>query len=103
MSSLCGDGFGCPAIAGSLSGCVVIGKLKSALLKYFKYREFRPGQLESLLPILHGRDVFVRLATGSGKSMCMFLAPLAVSESAMAVIISPLNGLMDEQVCSILH
>ena len=28
----------------------------------------------------------------------MFLAPLASSDSAMAVIVSPLNGLMDEQV-----
>ena len=52
------------------------------------------------LPVVHGKDVFVRLATGSGKS-CMFLAPLAISDIAMAVIISPLNGLMDEQVCAI--
>lgn len=28
----------------------------------------------------------------------MFLAPLAISSTAMAIVISPLNGLMDEQV-----
>ena len=87
------DGLRCPAIA------VRPGGRQAALLKYFKYTEFRLGQLESALPIIHGRDV---LATGSGKSMYMFLAPLAVSESDMAVIISPLNGLMNEQVILIL-
>ena len=77
--------------------CVMSEKLKCALQKYYKHTEFRPGQLGSLLPIVHGKDVFVRLATGSGKSLCIFLVPLAVSDSAMTVI-SPLNGLMDEQV-----
>ena len=52
----------------------------------------------SLVPVLHGKYVFIRLATGSGKSLCIFLAPLATSGSAMAVIVSPVNGLMDEQV-----
>ena len=66
--------------------------------KYYKHDDFTPGQLESLLPIVHGKDVFVRLTTGSGQSLWMFLVPLAVSDTAMAVIISPLNGLMDEQV-----
>ena len=35
---------------------------------------------------------------GSGKSPCMFLVPLAVSDSGMGVVISPLNALMDQQV-----
>ena len=29
----------------------------------------------------------------------MFLGPLAMSSKAIAVIISPLNGLMEQQVC----
>ena len=91
----------CPAISGTTHGrssCVMEERLKCALQRYYKYTEFRPWQLESLLPVVHGKDVFVRLSTGSGKSLCMFLAPLAISDIAMAVIISPLNGLMDEQV-----
>ena len=44
------------------------------------------------LPIVHG------MATGSNKSLRMFLVPLAVSDSAVAITISPLNGLMDKQV-----
>ena len=74
-------------------------RLMTALQKYFKYSSFRPGQLETLLPLIHGRDVFARMATGAGKSLCMFLAPLAIGESAIGVIISPLSALMDQQVC----
>ncbi len=61
-------------------------------------REFKPGQLEAMLPALHGKDTFVRMATGGGKSLCMFLVPLAYSSTSMGVIISPLNSLMEEQV-----
>lgn len=99
MVSLCKRGLQCPILAGSAdAGCELRVKLQAALLSYFKFEEFRPGQLESLIPVAHGKDVFIRLATGSGKSVCMFLAPLAASDTAMAVIVSPLNGLMDEQV-----
>ena len=82
----------------SAAECVGRRSLEAALLKYFKYTSFRPGQLNALLPLVHGRDVFVRMATGAGKSLCMFLAPLAIGESAIGVIISPLNALMDQQV-----
>ena len=70
-------------------------RVVSVLERTFNLVSFRPGQLEALLPILHGRDAFVRLPTGGGKSLCMFLVPLAHGDG---VIISPLNGLMDEQV-----
>ena len=37
------------------------------LEKQFKYSSFQPGQLEAILPALHGEDVFVRMGTeGSG-------------------------------------
>ena len=70
------------------------------LLKYFGYSTFRSGQKEASLAILHGHDVFVRMATGSGKSLCMFLGPLSKSDEAIGVIISPLNGLIEQQVCT---
>ena len=72
--------------------------MEVALRTYFKFATFRPGQLDALLPLVHGRDVFVRMATGAGKSLCMFLPPLAIGESAIGVVISPLNALMEEQV-----
>ena len=52
----------------------------------------------AMLPLLHCKDVFVRMATSYGKSLCMFVPPLAVSSDSMAVVISPLNALMDQQV-----
>ena len=94
---------GCPFIRGSASpsACPLLSqKLHDTLLKYWHHSTFRDGQLEALMALLHRNDVFVRMATGAGKSLCMFLAPLAVSERAMGVIISPLNGLMDQQVHS---
>lgn len=38
------------------------------------------------------------MATGAGKSLCMFMVPLAQSNVAMGIVISPLISLMDEQV-----
>lgn len=91
----------CPLAAGNCETsvqCIAKVKLEEALHKYFSFPAFRDGQLDALLPVLHGRDVFVQMATGAGKSLCMFLAPLAVSESAIGVVVSPLNGLMEQQV-----
>lgn len=92
----------CPVASGQISGegtdCSAVESLLQSLHDHFQFSEFRPGQLDALLPLVHGRDVFVRMATGSGKSMCMYLGPLAASSSALAVVISPLNGLMEQQV-----
>lgn len=78
--------------------CCVVGKLKECLHRHFNHSDFRPGQLSSVLGATHGRDVFVRMATGAGKSLCIFLAPLAVSETVMGIVISPLIGLMEQHV-----
>ncbi len=75
--------------------CPAKDKLCEALPKYFKYTSFRPGQLDALLPVLHGYDVFVRMATGAGKSLCMFLAPLCLGDDAIGIVISTLNCLME--------
>ena len=74
------------------------GESQFALEKYFKYASFRPGQLDAVLPELHKKDVLVRMATGSGKSLCMYLVPLASGSSAVGIIISPLIGLIGQQV-----
>ena len=77
-------------------------KLQDVLQKYFLFSSFRDGQLEALIPLLHGKDVFARIATGSGKSVCMFLGPSALSDSAIGLVISPLSGLMEQQVSVVL-
>ena len=70
------------------------GASKECLRGHFKFSCFRPGQLDAVLPILHGKDVFVRMATGSGKSLCMFV-PVPASYSSL--VFSPLIGLMEQQ------
>ena len=52
-----------------LESCEAYHRAKAALLYYFKFDSFRPGQLAALLPVLHGRDVFAKMPTGAGKSL----------------------------------
>ena len=80
--------------------CSIYTKLVPTLQNHFGYGALKPGQAEAILALLHGHDVFVQMATGSGKSLCMFLPPLICGKSACAVIISPLIGLVANQVCS---
>jgi superfamily II DNA helicase RecQ len=98
-TSLCSKNCSCSngPIAGA--SCIALERLQSVLLHVFGYADFRPGQLQAMLPALHGNDAIVRMATGAGKSLCMYL-PLAHSDQGIEVIISPLNALMDEQVQS---
>lgn len=46
----------------------------------FGYAEFRGQQLDIISACLHGKDVFVRMPTGGGKSLC-FLIPASRSWS----------------------
>ena len=70
-------------------GCPIYTKLVPTLQTHFGFGALKPGQAEAILALLHGHDVFVQMATGSGKSVCMFLPPLICGKSACAVIISP--------------
>ena len=75
-------------------------KVVEVLERYFKYTTLRPGQYEAVQAVVEHMDVFVKMRTGSGKSLCMFRPPLCLSDiKAAAVIVSPLTGLMEQQVC----
>lgn len=82
--------------------CCCQSRLQEVLSKYFGFSSFRPGQMEASLSVLHGQDVFVHMATGSGKSLCIYLGPLCKSKEAIGVVICPLNGLMEQQVCMLI-
>ena len=73
-------------------------KVATCQQSYFHQTSFRPGQLEAMLSVMHEEDVLVKMPTGGGKTMCMFVPPLATSDTAMGLVISPLIALMEQQV-----
>lgn len=86
-------------VNGSPSECCTAEiKLRRVLSSTFQHQDFLPGQLEALLPVSHGKDVFVQMRTGGGKSLCMYVLPLAIGGEAMGFVISPLVGLIQQQV-----
>ena len=69
-----------------------------ALLKqHFGHEAFRPMQRTIVDDALAGRDVFVILPTGGGKSLCYQLPALAEPRGT-TVVVSPLIALMQNQV-----
>ena len=67
------------------------------------YSCLSPKQQEVVVNFVSGRDVFVSLPTGAGKSLCYLLLPftfnlLRNSNSSIVIVVSPLKSLMEDQV-----
>lgn len=70
--------------------------LKNKLREVFGYNQFRGEQEAIIKHILEGKNTFVIMPTGAGKSLCYQLPALV--RSGTAIVISPLIALMKNQV-----
>ena len=76
-----------------------------AVKEQFEIENLQPAQENSLREFLGGRQIFVNLPTGYGKSLIFQCLPIAADGlferphgSSFVVVISPLRSLMENQV-----
>lgn len=74
-------------------------QLYDMLKKVFGYDNFKGNQEAIIKSVLAGKDTFVIMPTGGGKSLCYQLP--ALMKEGTAIIVSPLIALMKNQVDSI--
>ncbi|ULQ55652.1 DNA helicase RecQ [Flavihumibacter rivuli] len=71
-------------------------QLLEALQEHFGFNQFKGQQEAAIQSLLSGKDTFVIMPTGGGKSLCYQLP--AMIKDGVAIIVSPLIALMKNQV-----
>ena len=70
--------------------------IHAGLLEHFGFNAFKGTQEQAINSLLNGKDTFVIMPTGGGKSLCYQLPALLLE--GCAIIVSPLIALMKNQV-----
>ena len=78
------------------TGKMPAGDPLDTLRTVFGLQEFRPLQRDIVEGVIRGEDAFVLMPTGGGKSLCYQLP--ALHRKGVALVISPLISLMQDQV-----
>ena len=77
----------------------MVEQLHEILKSSFGYDTFRPLQQNAIETVLAGKDAFVLMPTGGGKSICYQVSALSLPH--LTVVISPLISLMQDQVATL--
>ena len=89
----------------SLKSSPYYPEVKRRLEETFGLTVFRKNQLEAIIAAMHGKDVFVLMPTGGGKSLCYQLPAICTTGETrgVTIVISPLLALMKDQVDSLIR
>ncbi|XP_040823545.1 ATP-dependent DNA helicase Q1 [Ochotona curzoniae] len=71
-------------------------KVKDTLQNVFKLQKFRQLQLETINVTMAGKEIFLVMPTGGGKSLCYQLP--ALCSDGFTLVICPLISLMEDQL-----
>ena len=77
----------------------MIERAEEILKHTFGYLDFRGEQRQVIETVLQGKDALVLMPTGGGKSLCYQLPALVLD--GMAIVVSPLIALMQDQVAAL--
>ncbi|OGU02843.1 MAG: ATP-dependent DNA helicase RecQ [Geobacteraceae bacterium GWC2_55_20] len=75
---------------------MMLDNIQHTLKTVFGFHEFRAPQREVIEQVCDGRDVFLVMPTGGGKSLCYQIP--ALHRDGVAIVVSPLIALMKDQV-----
>jgi len=82
--------------ASTATATAIQDNLQQALQDEFGFKKFKGDQEKIIQSVLSGRDTFVIMPTGGGKSLCYQLPAMILP--GVAIIVSPLIALMKNQV-----